>query len=143
MVWRDVRPIFVLNPTAVDPHIMLQHYSRTVRAHRDSRRWAASLGSRDPPVHEPRLDASFVAEPTGGAWAIVQRASADTTVDPAGFIVSALRPRGLVASGWGEDGIMLRPSLRTWVIPVRAPPHLFADGAGGGWAFVASWRAAR
>jgi len=138
VVWRDVRHLFPFNPTGDDPHIMLQHFLADGSRAPHFTTLGRFLGSGLPPVNEPRLDASFVAEPTGGAWAMVQRASADTTVDPAGFIVMRFDLDGFVASGWGEDGIMLPGPSADVGHPGTRSAHLFADGAGGAWAFVSS-----
>src|SRR5262249_24618781 len=138
VVWRDVRHLFPPSSTADDPHIMIQHVLADGSIAPGFAPLGRFVGSGVPPVHEPRVDASFVDETTGGAWAIVTRASADTTVDPAGFIVMRFDLDGFVADGFGEDGLMLPGPSADIGHPGTRAARLFADGTGGAWAFVAS-----
>src|SRR5262245_19895979 len=137
-IWRDVRHLFPSGSTGDDPHIILQHLLANGTRAPGFLPIGRFIGANMPPVREPRLSASFTAEPTGGAWAIVERASADTTVDPAGFIVMRTDLTGLMANGWGEDGIMLPGPSADIGHPGTHGARLFPDGSGGAWVFVAS-----
>src|SRR5262249_49910912 len=124
--------------TADDPHIMVQHVLANGALAHGYTATGRFLGSGVPPVHEPRLDASFARDPLGGAWAIVERGSAGTTVRAAGFIVMRVDANGRVAAGWGEDGLMLPGPSADVGHPDTHEGHVFPDGEGGVWALIAS-----
>jgi hypothetical protein len=138
VVWFDVRELFPPTSTADDPHIMVQHMLASGALAPGFTALGRFLGSGVPPVHERRLEASFAQDPTGGAWAIVARASADTTVERAAFIVMRFDASGLVADGFGEDGIILPGPSADMGGPDLKPSHIVPDGGGGAWALVAS-----
>jgi hypothetical protein len=138
VAWRDVRHLFPPTSTADDPHIIVQHFLAGGSRAPGFVPIGRFVGANQPVVREPRLDASFVADPTAGAWAVVERGSEDTTVAHAGFIVMRFDLNGAVAEGFGEDGVMMPGPSADIGHPGTRPAHLFPDGAGGAWVFVSS-----
>lgn len=135
VLWHDRRRLL---SDEDDPHIMLQHFLGNGGRAIGFAALGRFLGANLPPVPAPRIAAVFAADPAAGAWAVVTRASSDSTLSPSGFVVMRIDTTGFVAENWGEDGLMLPgPSADVGHADTRAA-RLFPDGTGGAWVFVAS-----
>ena len=135
VLWHDRRRLL---SDEDDPHIMLQHFLGNGARAPSFAAIGRFLGANLPPVPAPRVAAVFAADPAGGAWALVTRASSDTTLSPSGFVIMRIDADGLVANGWGEDGLMLPGPSADVGHPDTHDARVFPDGSGGAWAFIAS-----
>ena len=135
VLWHDRRRLITDQD---DPHIMLQHFLANGSRAIGFAALGRFLGANLPPIPAPRIAAVFAADPILGAWAVVTRASSDTTQSPSGFVIMRIDTTGLVADGWGEDGIMLPGPSADVGDPASRAARLFPDGSGGAWALIAS-----